>query len=227
MPESSTISGGATPKQNFGKTCRLGITGGLCSGKSIILKAFELEGMGTLDANRVAATLLQRDRKLSTELEQWLAAETNFDQYRKKRAPLSRMIPQFYLHPTLPESIRQFLENDVNTELKRFLYMPTGTPIRVVEDPLIIEKDHAHYYDEIWLVNAKPDEQTERLIARDGLKHLDATKAVALYCYPADSKRQVAHQVLSNYGDLAAFKTTYTSFISHLRARMAFSQRYS
>lgn len=212
--------------RSIGSVCRLVVTGGLCSGKSMVVKAFENDGMATLSASKVGATLLQRENRLMLQLEDW--ASTAWRDYSKTkfRKAIERQLTQWYLQPDFPAELKHFLDKEVHLEIKRFLYGPDGTAIRVVEDPLVFEKGHAHFYDRVWLVEASPLSQTERLIARDKLRQLEATKAVALYCYPVDSKREAADVVLRNDATPNEFRAAYDVHIQQLRSFMAFSQRF-
>jgi dephospho-CoA kinase len=215
-------------KRSYGKQFRLAITGTVCAGKSTVLYTLQREGCNGLDVSQLAAVLLQRDKALFCELLNWLETQPHLNRlFHQKRVSLVRLLPQIYFHPTLPPALYTFFTQTMSREIKRFLFTPSTMGIVVVEDPLVFEKNEAHLYDELWIVQAQPEHQQQRLAQRDFLTPVDAESAVGLYCYSQQEKQQQASKILYNHGELLDFKLQVQQLYAKLAATLAFYRRYS
>jgi dephospho-CoA kinase len=215
-------------RRSYGKHFRLAITGTLCSGKSTVLQTLQREGCNGLDVSQLASVLLQRDKALFIVLLNWLETQPHLNRlFHQKRVSLVRLLPQLYFHPALPPELAVFFTETMSRELKRFLFTPSAMGVVVVEDPLVFEKNEAHFYDAVWLVQASVEQQQQRLVQRDFLSPVDAESAVGLYCYSQQQNQQQASKTLYNHEDLFEFKQQVQQLYAKLANTLAFYRRYS
>lgn len=214
------------PIAKRGGVLRIAVTGGLCSGKSTVLKELERDGFSTMDSTRLAATMLSRDTSLLRELENWYCELRGDKRLIMNQHTLMRILPQVQLHPNLPPVLQRFFERSVRDEVKHFLFTPTGSKVRAVEDALVFETKSQHLYDEIWLVATSPLLQKDWLKSRDQLTELEASQLVSFYSYPTNVKMEQSTHVLTNSDDYPQFKQTAQALIKELRQRQEFARRY-
>jgi len=89
-------------------------------------------------------------------------------------------------------------------ELKRRVESGRAThPVVVLMAPLLIEHDHQHAVDQVWLVTVPDEEQVRRLQVRNGLSEAEARARLAAQL-PNSAKLPHAHVVIDNGGTLEA-----------------------
>ena len=104
---------------------------------------------------------------------------------------------------------KKFIDEVVNPlireEIKRFLYGPLGTYIRVVESPQLFETGSEHLYDEIWTVSADEASILERVMARDHIRHEEAHLRLIAEM-PLSEKMEKSHRVIDNSGTIESLR---------------------
>ena len=182
---------------------RVGLTGGIASGKSTVARIFQELGAHLLDADRIAREVVPPGSQALSRIARAFGKEVLRPDGTLDRAALGalvfadvgkRRVLEGILHPLILEEIDRRIE-----ELERS--DPGG--IVVVEAALILELGRQGEFDTLVVVWADEDQQRRRLIERDKLsvegadRRLDAQMSLS-------EKRGRTRFVVDNSGDQAA-----------------------
>ena len=180
------------------RICTVGLTGGLASGKTSVAAILAGHGAAVLDADRVVHELYrpggQGSEAVATTFgPSVLAPDGSVDRDRLGKVVLAESGALERLnqvvHPLVQGRIALGLE---------WLSPPVGA---VVEAALTVETGSYSRYDLLAVVWCRPEQQLERALSRG----LDRERAVALIKaqMSLEGKRELAHIVIDNSGDLA------------------------
>ncbi|MDO5649908.1 MAG: dephospho-CoA kinase [Gallicola sp.] len=157
---------------------RIGLTGGIASGKSTVSRYLEEKGLVVIDADRIAHDLYDRSfeyqRAVVKEFGEDILVEGKIDRKilgglvfknSKKRKKLEEIA-----HPLIFKKIKEEVEKH-GKEKAIFL-----------DIPLLFEVDPAYRedlsLDEIWLVSVSKEKQLERLMNRDQISEEEALRKI-------------------------------------------------
>ncbi|MCP9850039.1 dephospho-CoA kinase [Cyanobium sp. Morenito 9A2] len=177
---------------------RLGLTGGIASGKSTVGRLLaERHGLPVLDADLYAREALALGTPAARAVaERYGSPVAAGEPGRVDRAALGRIV---FADP----SERAWLEGLVHPAVRRRfeteLAELAAEPVVVLMVPLLFEAGLERLCSEIWLVDCEPKDQLERLISRDGFSHAEAEARLAAQ-WPLERKRARADVVIDNRG---------------------------
>ena len=178
---------------------RIGLTGGIASGKSSVGRLLEARGWPVLDADQYAREALAPNTAAAKAVAQRFGAVVgNAADLDRKALGLivfsdaeERRWLETLVHPVVRDRFQQELERH------------SHEPVVVLMIPLLFEAGLESLCSEIWLVNCTPEQQLARMMQRDGLTEEEA-QARLLAQWPLARKRNLADQVIENSGALDA-----------------------
>jgi dephospho-CoA kinase len=180
---------------------RVGLTGGIASGKSTISRTFAGLGCVTVDADAVVARLYRRGEAGHAALVRTYGREIlrpDGEVDRQKLADIafadadSSKKLNALIHPLVIDAEEEIL----NAELSRF---PDRDRIFVVEATLLLEARGRERYDRIVVIDTPPELQIERGIAR-GMTREEVTRRIA-HQMPREERLRHADYVIDNRVD--------------------------
>jgi dephospho-CoA kinase len=159
---------------------RVGLTGGIGSGKSTVLQMLAQLGAAVIDADVISrGTTAAGGAAIDTIAERfgsdYITPEGAFDRNRmRERAyadPLARKLLEEIIHPLVSlESARQ-----VQTALE------AGVRCIVFDIPLLVESGRwQSQVDQVLVVDCSPPTQVDRVVARSGLKAEEVRAIIAV-----------------------------------------------
>ncbi len=175
----------------------VGLTGGICSGKSEVLKMFGELGARTFDADKAARQALAPGSPALRELVREFGpgiVDPNGRLIRRKLRELAffdaekRNLLNQIVHPEVDKIIKWWLEDLESTG---------GEKIAVVEVPLLFELGLENRYHRVVLVWVERKTQVARLMARDKISPEEAKDTLVLQM-DLDLKARKAHLVIDN-----------------------------
>ena len=182
---------------------RIGLTGGIASGKSSVGHWLAQQGLPVLDADQFAREALAPGRPATTNVMQRYGAGVQADGGAAvDRAALGRIVFQ---DPAERRWLEQLIHPIVRERFDQELSLHAKAPAVVLMIPLLFEAGLESLCSEIWLVDCDASQQLERLIARDGLSP-DAAQARIAAQWPLSRKRGLADHVLANRGQPGAWQ---------------------
>ena len=202
---------------------RVGLTGGIASGKSTVMRMLAGLGCVTVDADAIVARLYQPGEAgyeaiVRTYGRGILLPDGDID--RKKLAAIAFSSPDearklnALIHPiVLAEEARLMREAEERED--DVLY--------VVEATLLLEAGGRERYDRIVVVDVKPDVQIARAIAR-GMTRDEVTSRIA-HQMSREERLRHADYVIDNSGDAGAALAEVTRVYELLRRDLAMKKR--
>lgn len=178
---------------------RVGLTGGIASGKSTVAALFAALGVPIIDLDELAREVIAPGSALLARvLERFGPAVRRSDGTLDRRAlrelvftdAAARRDLETLLHPAIRERAAE------RSAL-------AGGPYQIIVDPLLTESGAEGSYDRVLLVDSDEALQRARLVARDGASEVQAAAALAAQA-TRTARRAIATDVLDNSADPAA-----------------------
>ncbi|HEY2931648.1 MAG TPA: dephospho-CoA kinase [Acidobacteriota bacterium] len=180
---------------------KVGLTGGIASGKSHALAEFRKLGAHTIDADEIAHRVIARGRPAYEEILRVFGSEILLVNGEIDRKALGKIVfadeeklkrLNGIIHP------RVFEEEE--WELQAFKAKAgRRSPIVIIDAALMIETGSYKRYDKIIVVFCLPELQFARLIARDGISPEEAALRISRQM-PISEKAKYADYLIENSG---------------------------
>lgn len=175
----------------------IGITGGIASGKSTLVKAIREAGFKVIDADQVVHDLQAKGGRLYEALVQTFGQGILTSDGHLDRPKLSEMIFSSLENRELSSSIQNHIIHEELAKAK--VSLAATEAIFFMDIPLLIELGYQEWFDAIWLVYVSPDVQIQRLMARNHYSKEQAQRRLATQL-PMDVKKAFADLVIDNNG---------------------------
>lgn len=180
---------------------RVGLTGGIASGKSTIREMFAKLGATTIDADKLVAELYQpgaggHDALVRTYGPEILRPDGEVD--REKLAAIA------FRSAEDAQKLNRLIHPLVLDEADRRI-SAIADGIVIVEATLLIESGAVLRYDKLVVVDVDPATQIARAVGR-GMSRDEVTRRIANQL-PREERLRHADYVIENNGDLAAAET--------------------
>ena len=180
-----------------GQQRRIGLTGGIATGKSSVGRLLAERGLPVLDADVLARQALAPGS---------VATAAVLDRYGKAvrcpsageidRAALGRIV---FADRKERQWLEQLVHPIVRAGLEAALAELGSAPAVVLMVPLLFEAGLEGLCSEIWLVDCDESQQLQRLGQRDGLGESEARARIEAQ-WPLERKRGLADVVIDNRG---------------------------
>jgi dephospho-CoA kinase len=191
---------------------RVGLTGGLASGKSTVARWLAEAGFTVVDADHLVAGLYEPGEPGARAVgqlfgERLLRADGGVDHERLAEVvfadPGARRQLEAAIHPLVRERFARLAES--------------AGPVVVLEATLLVEAGYAPDFDYVVTVEADPELRLRRAVARG----LAADSARARLAAQGDgaARRAAANRILGNDGDLLQLRQETDALIAQLRRR--------
>ncbi len=178
---------------------RVGLTGGIASGKSSVGTFLQAEKkIPVLDADVYSHEALSPGQPSHAAI-----LKRYGNRVVSSTAALENVIDRSALGKIVfsSQSERQWLEKLTHPIiLNRFiqeLNVIKDSPLVILVIPLLFEANFTELCTEIWVVNCQPEQQLQRLIARDGLTRVEAVRRVKSQ-WTLEKKANLADVIIDN-----------------------------
>ena len=178
---------------------KVGLTGGIASGKSTVSEAFARLGAKVLDADEVAREVVLPGKPAWTKLRHTFGSEFFHPDGRLNRSKLRRLV---FADPEQRSRLNAIVHPEVMREIDfRFEQLTSSAEhaVVLVDIPLLIEVGVVHRFDKVVVVYANESVQVMRLMQRDGLSREEARQALSVQI-DLREKAKKADFVISNSG---------------------------
>lgn len=177
-----------------GKTI-IGLTGNIATGKSVVRRMLEHLGAYTIDADALAHRVIAKDapgyKRVLDSFGTWLLDKDS----QIDRAKLGKLVfADAEALAQLEAIIHPYVRQAVDLLIRR-----ASQPVVVIEAIKLLESDLRNECDSIWVTDAPPDVQVERLIRKRGLSREEALQRVHAQS-PQKEKLAAASIVIKNNG---------------------------
>jgi len=179
---------------------KVGLTGGIASGKSTVSKIFANFGAKVLDADDVAREVLLPGQPAWTRLRQAFGQEFFHPDGTVKRKQLRQLV---FADPERRRQLNAIVHPEVMKEINRRAEISSSaeTEVLLVDVPLLLEVGLAGRFDKIVVVYVSESIQISRLLQRDGISKYEAKQALKAQM-ALGKKVEQADYVIDNSGTL-------------------------
>jgi len=182
-----------------GQQRRIGLTGGIATGKSTVGRLLEAEGLPVLDADQYAREALAPGSPgAAAVLERFgNAARTSGTGPECPTIDRGALGSIVFSNPTEKRWLEQLVHPLVRQRFELALAELAAESTVVLMIPLLFEAGLQELCSEIWLVDCNEKQQLERLMQRDGLGQEAAEMRIKAQ-WPMRNKRQQSDVVINN-----------------------------
>ena len=179
---------------------RIGITGGIGSGKSAATDFLRGRGYTVIDADEVAREASKPGEISMLRLREELGDEVFLDDGNLDRKALAKLM---FSDSIALLTVNSIFHGDIKNRIEAIVKDRAGQGDEVVfiSAPLLFESDSSWIADEVWLVTADEDVRLKRVMQRDGLSE-DDVRARMQSQMPEAEKRALADVVIENNGTI-------------------------
>jgi dephospho-CoA kinase len=180
---------------------KVGLTGGIASGKSTVSKIFASFGAKVLDADEVAREVLLPGQPAWTRLRQVFGEEFFHPDGTVKRKQLRKLV---FADPEKRSQLNAIVHPEVMREINRrseVLSSSAQNGVLLVDVPLLLEVGVANRFDKVVVVYVSESVQINRLQQRDGISEEEAKQALKVQM-ALSKKVEQADYLIDNSGTL-------------------------
>lgn len=143
---------------------KIGITGGIGVGKSIVCRLFEVLTIPVYDADTRAKWVMQHDLALKRELQDAFGREAYTSDEQLNRSYLASVV---FNNQDRLNQLNAIVHPHVGTDFERWAAANAKAPYLIKEAALMFESESWRQMDEIIVVSAPLDVRIKRLLKRD------------------------------------------------------------
>lgn len=185
-------------------TLKIGLIGGIASGKTTALDFFKSEGIETFSADEIARQLTQMNNPCFEAILSHCGPEFLLPNGELDRTLLRQKI---MIEPSFKTWLESLLHPLIQEVLIKNILECTG-PYCIVEIPLLKEKNRYHL-DRVLYIKSSESEQKKRLESRGLSKeHIEGMLKLQI---PEQHRNQLADDIIEN-------NSTYENFLKKLQA---------
>jgi len=188
---------------------KIGLTGGIGSGKSVVSSRFAQLGVPIIDTDIIARKLVKPGTETLTLITAHFGKQVLHKDGRLNRQTLARIIFQ---HPAQRKILETLLHPRINTEIKRQLTQINATPVHpeagqqanyvMIVIPLLFENHFEFMVDKILLIYADENQRINRVRQRDQRDIKEIKQIISTQINPVLAFDR-ADDILMNDNDLA------------------------
>ena len=186
---------------------KIGLSGGICTGKTFILSIFKELGCYTIRADEIAKSIIFSNKP---EIVEKIVKVFGEEVYHQKEGikkdlfgkilfedPEKRNFINNLIHPLVAAERNNILADLEESRVYDFF---------IYESALLVESGNYKDFDRIIIVYTSEEEQVRRLMSRDGISTEEAKKRIKAQ-FPLSEKLKVAHFTIDTTGSFENART--------------------
>lgn len=197
---------------------RVGLTGGVASGKSAVSAMLAELGATVIDADQLARDVVAPGTDGWREVVGAFGSDVLTDSGDLDRPALAAIV---FADPERRRELERIIHPRVRARAAELEATASHNAIVVHDIPLLVETGQAADFDAVVVVDAPPDLQVERMVEQRGLTPDEAWARVRAQT-TRDRRAAVATYVIDNTGTLEDLRRRVTEVFERLRASAAF-----
>ncbi|WP_443094797.1 dephospho-CoA kinase [Rothia koreensis] len=180
---------------------RVGLTGGIGSGKSTVAQLLQEHGAVVIDADAISRELTAKGSPVLDQIRDAFGTHVLTDTGELDRAALAKIV---FDDETARERLNSIVHPAVRRESARLVdeaaRAETFSGVVVQDIPLLVETGQADSFDGVIVVEAPESVRIDRLVTARGMKEDDARSRIRSQATD-DQRRAVATWIIDNSGD--------------------------
>ena len=188
---------------------KLGITGGIGSGKSTASEFFKKKGAFIFDADSEAKNLLANNSNLSQRIIATFGSEVT----TKKQLDLKRLSALVFSSKSLQNKLNKIVWPEVSSVMIDAAEKAenNGITLFIVDAALLIEAGFNDFFNSILLITADKSIRYNRILLRKNIPENQIEKRMALQM-PESEKQKQAQTTIKNNGNMQELHTQLELF---------------
>ena len=172
---------------------KIGLTGGIASGKSAVSQVFETLDCPVIDADIIAREVVEPGTKGLNQLVKTFSSEILNKEKQLDRAQLRKVVFNDKKKLSILNSILHPLIQ--STIIEKIKIVKSHYCIIVI--PLLCKSSHYDWLDRVLVVDVKPETQLQRLLKRDAINEELATNMMTSQC-TREQRLGIADDIINN-----------------------------
>ena len=190
---------------------RVGVTGGIGSGKSAVTQRLEAQGIAVVDADVVAREIVEPGTESLDAIVEHFGEQVLTPDRALDRAALRQIV---FANPEERRWLEALTHPRIGAEIERQLAV-ADSPYVVLSSPLLLETSQRDFVDHVVVVDAPESVQLARTMTRDANSE-ELVRAIMAAQINRAERLEKADSVVDNSGDMAALDTQ----VAQLHARL-------
>ncbi len=178
---------------------KIGLTGGIGSGKSTVTQIFSDLKIPIIDADIIAHQLVEPGKPAIKAIAKQFGQQILTDQGTLNRKQLKEII---FSDPEQKKTLEQILHPLVFAEMESQIKQ-LSSPYCILSIPLLLETQMQDFVDRILVIDCPVEVQLERVKNRDQL-NIETIKSIIASQVPREQRRQAADDIIINDADTQA-----------------------
>lgn len=183
---------------------KIGLTGGIGSGKSTISNILKNNNIPVIDADVISKTVLNKYPEIIDSIKLYFDGKFFDDYGNLKRREFGNFIFQDKIRKCkYEEIIMPYIKNDILSEMQKLSMQ--GNELCILDAATLIENNFQKYVDDVILVWVNKDIQIERVKKRDNLETNEVMMRIDSQM-SLDEKKKYADFILDNSNEVSNTK---------------------
>jgi len=174
---------------------KLGLTGGIGSGKTLVCQIFEKLGVAVYYADTAARLLMNSDAELKKGIVQMFGDQA----YDRDGLDRQFVASSVFGDPEKLSRLNSLVHPAVREDFKRWSALQSGAPYVIEEAAILFESGASKEMDQTVLVYTPEALRIKRVMKRDGLNREDVRKRMG-HQLSEEEKMKKADHILTNDG---------------------------
>ncbi|RLG11235.1 dephospho-CoA kinase [Candidatus Pacearchaeota archaeon] len=171
---------------------KIGITGGICTGKTTLLNILKNLGFKTFCCDEVVKELYKKS-EIKEKLIEIFGKEILTSTYEIDK---KKILKKILMDQNLKSQLESLFHPIVKRELFKFFEENKGEKIIFAEVPLLFELNWNSFFDEIWVITCSEKVQKKRILEK--FKNFKDIEKLLSMQIPIFEKEKRAHRVFSS-----------------------------
>ena len=195
---------------------KIGLTGGIGSGKSTVAKLLEHEGFPVVDADKIAREIMEPGSPVLDEVAAAFGDDLINEDGSLDRGELAR---RAFVDKPSTEKLNSITHPAIRAESERRFAAAeaAGEPAVIYDMPLLVELGMHRGMDLTVVVDVDAEERVRRLTMSRGLDEADARARIAQQIDDA-TRKAAADIIIDNNGDEEDLKPQVEKLVQQIRA---------
>lgn len=177
---------------------KVGVTGGIGSGKSIVCSVFQNLGVPVYQADKEAKRLMVEDDGIRAGLLDFFGTEA----FRDDQLDRKYLADRIFSEPEARNYLNSLVHPVVRDDFKAWVEVQTGTPYVMEEAALLFETGAWKGLDFNILIHAARETRINRIIKRDGLTRSEILARMASQLDPEEGREHADLVIVNDEKDL-------------------------
>ncbi|RAL26821.1 dephospho-CoA kinase [Thermoflavimicrobium daqui] len=203
---------------------RVGLTGGIATGKSTVSSMFEDHGAVIIDADQIAREVVEPGSKGAQKVEEEFGEQVFFSDGSLNRAALGEII---FRNQSLRRKLNQILHPLIMDEMElrtQRILKENKHKIVFWDVPLLIEENLTNFVEKVIVVYIPEPVQLKRLMKRNDLTEEEARRRINAQM-SIEEKKRYADFLIDNSGTLENTERQVDQIWNCLKLKNGFSQQ--